>query len=296
MKRYLFIGSVEYSAFCLKVLLEMNVNIVGIMCPYREVAGFNSDYFDLGVIAREYGKEVYYFKKIADETAYIKEKRPDVIFVLGFSQIIPKQILGIPAIDCIGSHPALLPQNRGRHPIIWAIANGLTKSGITLFWIDDGVDSGDIWKQEVFEISLDDDATSIYEKVKQLSVEMLKDGIGELEQGVIRRIKQDNSLANCWRKRTKEDGKIDWRMSSKRIYDLVRALTRPYIGAHCVYKGKEYKIWKVKMINDDRRYQNLEPGKVIAANESNIRVKTGDGAVEIIQHNFERLPVIGEYL
>ena len=296
MKRYLFVGSVEFSGSCLTALLKMDINIVGIMCPEKEAAKINNDYFDLGITAREFGKEVKYIKKIKDEIGFIKEKRPDIIFVLGFSQIIPKAILDIPQIGCIGSHPSLLPQNRGRHPIIWAIANGLTKSGITLFWMDEGVDSGDIWRQKEFEIAISDNATSIYEKVKTMSVEMIKESIYDLEQGTINRTKQDDTKANYWRKRTVKDGEIDWRMSGKRIYDLVRSLAKPYVGAHCVYKEQEKKIWNVNMINESDDFNNLEPGKVISVDGDSIMVRTGDGVVLLTDHAFSELPAKGEYL
>ena len=285
--KYLFIGSVEYSAYCLNALLEMGIDIVEIMCPYREASAFNSDYCDLSAVTKKFGRNVHYFKKIRDEVAFIAEKKPDVIFVLGLSQIISKDILEIPVYGCIGSHPALLPQNRGRHPLIWAIANGLRKSGITLFWLDEGVDSGDIWGQREFSIETNDDAASVYEKIKKLSVEMLKTNIPELERGIIKRIPQDHSQATYWRKRTSKDGEIDWRMSGKKIYDLVRALASPYVGAHCVYRGKEAKIWKVVVIEDDNRFQNLEPGKIIFADDGNIRVKTGDGIIELIEHEID---------
>ncbi len=296
MKRYIFIGSVEYSAYCLEVLFEMGINIVNIMCPHREISKFNSDYYDLSEVAKDYGKGVHYFQKLQDEANYIEKQKPDIIFVFGLSQIIPKQILEIPTIGCIGSHPSLLPQNRGRHPIIWAIANGLNKSGITLFWIDEGVDTGDIWEQEEFDIDISDDARSVYEKVKRLSREILKKNIPDIERGIIKRIKQDHSLANYWRKRTKKDGEIDWRMSTKRIYDLVRALTKPYLGAHCIHKENEIKIWKVRICDETERFINLEPGKIISTEGSKIKIKTGDGIIEIIEHAFETLPVVGSYL
>jgi methionyl-tRNA formyltransferase len=139
----------------------MEANVVGIMCPARDAAKFNSDYYDLGKVAGVNNKDIRYFKNIKDEAEWIAARKPDVVFVLGLSQIIPQEILNIPTLGCIGSNPALLPENRGRHPIIWAIANGLEKSGITLFWIDEGVDSGDIWKQEEFSIDIDDDASMI---------------------------------------------------------------------------------------------------------------------------------------
>ncbi len=296
MKRYVFIGSVQYSAYCLNVLLEMGINIVSIMCTDKESSKINSDYFDLGHVAEKHGKYVYYFKKISDEYGHIREYNPDVILILGFSQIIPKRILEIPTIGCIGSHPALLPRNRGRHPIIWAIANGLRKSGITLFWIDEGVDSGDIWTQKEFEIDEFDNASSIYQKVEELTVDLFRKNIPELENGIVKRIKQDESKANYCRKRTYKDGEIDWRMSSKRIYDLVRALYKPYVGAHCIYKGKEIKIWKVNILDLDEGLESIEPGKVLFKTGSSIQVKTGDGLIDIVVHEFGQIPEIGEYL
>lgn len=296
MKRYVFIGSVKYSAYCLKALFKMGINLVDIMCPYEEIAKFNSDYFDIGRIAEGFGQDVYYFKKIRDEAEHIKLKKPDIVFVLGLSQIIPKHILDIPTMGTIGSHPALLPRNRGRHPIIWAIANGLKKSGITLFWLNSGVDSGDVWGQKEFDIDLLDDASSIYEKMNKLSVEILKEEIPNLEAGIVKRVKQDDSKANCWRKRSYKDGEIDWRMGSKRIYDLVRALTKPYVGAHCIHKDKQIKIWETRIMHKVGRYENLEPGKVISANGLHLKVKTGDGIVEVLEHNFDSLPGVGEYI
>lgn len=296
MKRYIFIGSVEYSAHCLKELLKMNVNIVDIMCPYQEVSKFNSDYFDLGDIAKEFNRSTHYFKNIKNEAEYIRSQKPDIIFVLGLSQIIPEEILKIPTMGCIGSHPALLPRNRGRHPIIWAIANGLKKSGITLFWLDNRVDTGDIWVQKEFFIDVLDDASAVYEKVKYLSVELLKDNIPLLENGSIRRLKQDDSRSNYWRKRGYKDGEIDWRMSSHKIYDLVRALTKPYVGAHCIQNGQEVKIWKSRIVKDRECVSNLEPGKVLSRNNVSIMIKTGDGIIEVLEHNFKVLPKEGDHL
>jgi methionyl-tRNA formyltransferase len=172
----------------------------------------------------------------------------------------------------------------------------LEKSGITLFWIDKGVDSGDIWKQEEFSIDIDDDASIIYEKIKTLSASMLRAGISDLENNVIKRTEQDSSKANYWRKRTPADGAIDWRMSSKRIYDLVRALAKPYAGAHCVNNGTEAKIWKCREIEPPSRIKNIEPGKVVFSGSGRFAVKTGDGIVEIIEHEFKILPRVGDYL
>jgi methionyl-tRNA formyltransferase len=105
---------------------------------------------------------------------------------------------------------------------------------------------------------------------------------------------QDHSLANNWRKRSKNDGKIDFRMSSYFIYNLVRALAKPYVGAHVVYNAKEYKVWKSK--EKKSKAVNMEPGKILAVDNNIITVKAGDGAVDLIEHDFKIIPIVGEYL
>lgn len=296
MMRYVFIGSVEFSAYCLEVLLQRGVNITGVFCPYRDAARINNDYFDLGCIAGKFGKEVYYFNKIGDEVERIKTLDPDVIFVLGLSQIIPSSLLKVAKLGCIGSHPAMLPKNRGRHPIIWAIANGLRKSGVTLFWLDEGIDSGDIWVQKAFYIKEEDDAATVYEKIKKISGALLKKYLPELEKGIVTRIKQDSKKSNYLRKRTFNDGEIDWRMSSERIRNLVRALSRPYVGAHCKYRAQDVKIWKVEIVKDVEELVFFEPGKILSVADPIIEVKTGDGALRLIEHDFHDMPEPGEYL
>lgn len=296
MIRYLFIGAVEYSAYCLEALLGAGVNITGIFCPYRDAAEINNDYCDLGCIAKKFGKDVSYFNKIEDEAESIKALAPDVILVLGLSQIIPASILKVPKLGCIGSHPAMLPRNRGRHPIIWAIANGLRQCGITLFWLNEGIDTGDIWAQKAFDIEDADDASTVYEKVKKISRELLEKGLPELEKGIVTRVIQDPALSNYLRKRTSKDGEIDWRMSSERIRNLVRALSRPYVGAHCRYGNSDVKIWKVEIVRNVKELIFFEPGKILSVNGGIIKVKTGDGAVQLVEHEFYDMPEPGGYL
>ena len=294
--RYVFIGAVGYSDYCLNVLCRMGANITAVFCPRPEAALGNADYKDLGPTAKRYKIPVYYFERMADQIEILHRQKPDVIFVLGLSQIIPKVILRLPTVGCIGSHPALLPQNRGRHPIIWALANGLPKSGVTLFWLDEGVDSGDIWVQQAFTISKQDDAARVYEKIKRISGQLLRRNIPQLERGIVRRVPQQHTKANYWRKRGIEDGKIDWRMSGEQIFNLVRALSRPYVGAHCLYKEEMRKIWKARVLDGQRQHENIEPGKVIKIKGKRITLKTGDRLIELLEHEIDPLPKAGEYL
>jgi len=122
----------------------------------------------------------------------------------------------------------------------------------------------------------------------------IEEFVPKLENGTYTRTPQDHSTANVWRKRSKNDGKIDFRMSSQAIYYLIRALAKPYVGAHVQYKGEEYKVWQGRENECEASY--LEPGKVLAVNNSVITVKSGDAAIDLTKHDFTVMPRVGEYL
>jgi methionyl-tRNA formyltransferase len=292
--RILFIGAIEFSYKALQKLTDMNANIVGV-CT-KEESNFNSDFVDLTPLCKNNNIPYKYVKDInsKENVEWIKSLKPDVIFCFGWSSLIKKEILSIPPLGVIGYHPTALPKNRGRHPLIWTLVLGLEKSASTFFFMDEGADSGDILSQREFSIDYEDDARSLYNKVTNIALEQIEEFFLQLQNNTFKRIKQDNTKATYWRKRNKEDGKIDFRMSSRAIYNLVRALTRPYVGAHLVYKGKEIKVYKVREENCNNN--NIEPGKVLKVKNNEILVKTYDGAVWIVDHEFDELPKEGEYL
>ncbi len=147
--RIVFIGTVEFSYACLQAMVKAGGEVVGILTQSREEARYNSDWADLSPLGKICPAPVHYFQKISgpETLETIRSLRPDIIFVLGLSHLLPKELLQIPPLGVIGSHPDLLPENRGRHPLIWALAQGLSKSGLTFFYIDEGVDSGNIVMQ-----------------------------------------------------------------------------------------------------------------------------------------------------
>jgi len=282
--KIILIGCVKSSELFLRKLLKMKSNIVGVVT--KEKSNFNADFVDLGDICKEYNLNYLYVKNINDKTSknYLKEKEPDIILCLGWSQILDEEVLAIPQIGCIGFHPAELPNNRGRHPLIWALALGLDRTASTLFFMDSTADTGRIISQEYIDIEYKDDAGTLYSKVMQVAVEQL--------ERVLKNLREDspkhNALpsartGNTWRKRGKEDGKIDWRMSSRGIYNLVRGLTRPYVGAHFIYQGQEYKVWKVKEIITDK-FRNIEYGKILKVmSNTHFIIKTGENLIEVLE-------------
>ncbi|OHE00533.1 MAG: methionyl-tRNA formyltransferase [Sulfurimonas sp. RIFCSPLOWO2_12_36_12] len=292
--KIVFIGTVEFSKKTLQKLIEIKADVVGV-CTKKK-SEFNSDFADLTPLCEE-NKIPYKFVddiNSNENIEWIGSLKPDIIFCFGWSSLIKKELLKLAPLGAIGYHPASLPQNRGRHPLIWALALGLKQSASTFFFMDEGADSGDILSQKDFDILNSDDAQTLYDKVINVALEQIEEFVPQLENNSYQTQKQNHNLANTWRKRGKTDGQIDFRMSSEAIYNLVRALSKPYVGAHIEYKGKDITIWRVKVIVNTQ--ENIESGKVLESSKNTILVKTYDGAVEILDHNFKELPKVGEYL
>jgi methionyl-tRNA formyltransferase len=219
---------------------------------------------------------------------------PDLICCFGWSQLLSAGLLKIPHTGVLGFHPAVLPANRGRHPIIWALALGLTDTASTFFFMDDGSDSGDIVSQKTVSIRGEDGAGTLYEKMTTTAVSQIQELIPKLIDGDLLRATQDPSKANYWRKRTLDDGRIDWRMSHTSIHNLVRTLTHPYLGAHFDHKGEEVKVWRTELVENHQ--SNLEPGRVVGVGPQGTTVKTGAGAIELFEIDLLVGIEVGDYL
>ncbi|WP_460168541.1 formyltransferase family protein [Campylobacter concisus] len=292
--KIIFIGIVEFSYKALKKLIELNAEIVGV-CTKKK-SDFNSDFKDLTPLCKKADIPFKYVDDINsnENIDWIRSLSPDIIFCFGWSNLIKKDLLNLPKMGVVGYHPALLPKNRGRHPLIWALALGLNDSGSTFFFMTEGADDGDILSQEKVKILYEDNAKSLYDKVSNIALRQIEDFLPKLQNNSFKTIKQNNDLANVWRKRGKVDGKIDFRMTSRAIYNLVRALTKPYVGAHVEYNEQDISIWRVEEVEFDQN--NIEFGKVLENDGKSIVVKTYDNAIKIIDHGFKELPKVGEYL
>lgn len=294
--KILYIGSVIFSAKALEKLISIKAEVVGVIT--KDKSAFNSDFFDLSSLAQVNGIPFQYTSDInSSETVnWIQRLKPDVVFCFGWSNLIKKEVLEISRLGVIGYHPTLLPYNKGRHPLIWAKALGLEKSGSTFFFMDEGADTGDILSQKEFVINFEDDANRVYERLIDTALLQIEEFYGQLKSNSYPRIKQDKSAGNLWRKRSKKDGLIDFRMNSVTICNLVRALTKPYVGAHLEYNNTDIKIWEVEPAKYDEAKKNIEPGKVLCILENKIEIKTADSAILLISHEFEELPQIGTYI
>ena len=292
--RILFIGAVEFSACALRELIAMRADVVGV-CTLSE-STFNADHVDLTPIAEEAGIPVCSTPDINGEEAlnWIRECEPDVIFCFGWSRLVRSPLLELPRLGVVGFHPAALPENRGRHPLIWALVLGLEETASTFFFMDEGADSGDLLSQRAIAIEPGDDAGSLYARVTEVAMDQIREFVPQLESGRYHPQPQDHSKANSWRKRNAADGRIDWRMGAETIHNLVRGLTRPYVGAHFDYGEEPVKVWRTEVESDVP--ENIEPGKVLTVEEGCPLIKAGVGAIRLIEYEPRITLTPGAYL
>jgi methionyl-tRNA formyltransferase len=284
--KIVFIGGVKFSHGILETILKGDFTIDAVF-SYDESKKKNySDYISFDEITKKYKIKHVKVMNINDtkNIELIKKIQPDLILVMGWSQLLKNEILKIPQIGVIGSHPTELPKYRGRAPIPWTILKDLKKSAETFFWIEEGTDTGDILDQEIFLINIDEDARSLYNKIIELGKKMILKNLKLIEQGKIIRKKQDSTkFIEYWNKRNIEDGKINWTCLSNDIYKLVRATTEPYPGAFTFFKNGKVKIWKASLSNQ----VSSEPGKIIQINDLGVFVGTGDNIIILQDVSFE---------
>ena len=210
----------------------------------------------------------------------IKNINPDVICVVAYGKIIPKEILDIPHYGCINVHGSILPEYRGAAPIQWAVLNGDKETGITTMYMNEGMDAGDIILQEKTKIGDDETTGELWNRLSKLGAQLLIDTLKKIEEGTASRTKQpeDFTLAPMLKK---EMAKIDWEnKSALDIHNLVRGLN-PIMGAYSFLNGKKIKFWKVKNINETT---DKKPGEVIVANpKDGLKIATINGVISVLE-------------
>jgi len=287
--RLVFIGVVCSGRACLEAMLEAAVDVVGIFTADKkrmaEVTGMQLDYFvDFEYLAQKYGVPLYRVRdtSLSFDTDEIKLLQPDVILCIGWPQLIKREILCIPKHGCIGMHPTLLPERRGGAPINWCLIDGLNRSGVTLFYLEPGLDSGDIIAQKEFEITIEDTAKTVLDKVEMITAELVKVYYPLFEKGKAPRIPQQNDNATYSRRRCPEDGMVDWRQTSLTIYNWIRALTLPFPGAFSYWNGRKLTIWESELLNGYKPPFDSLPGQTLdVLADRGIIVATGDSCIQI---------------
>ncbi len=281
--RYGFVGAVEGSRHALEALLASDAEVVRVFTLREELAVRHSDFCDLEPLAREAGVGVSRVGSINDEAVLeeIEALELDYLFVIGWSQILTAPLLDAPTQGCIGFHPTLLPRMRGRAAIPWTILMGVEESGTTLFFLDEGVDSGDILVQKRFPVAPDETAASLYRKVTGALAASVGEAVPLLESGAPPRTPQDHGEATYLARRRPSDGWIDWKAPARDVWTLIRATGDPYPGAF-TYRGDEkLVVWEADLL-DDTRWVGV-PGQVQARREDGVVVACGDGRCVLLR-------------
>jgi methionyl-tRNA formyltransferase/LmbE family N-acetylglucosaminyl deacetylase len=230
-RRVVFIGGLEDGRRTVQELLgHPRVDLVGAFVLTEEAAGGVSGFraFD-DLVAPPVLRKI---AKVRDHADEIVALRPDLVVVVGFSQIIPPAILGAPPLGVIGFHTAVLPGRRGSSPVIWAMVEGLAESGVTMFYMDEGIDTGDVIAVERFPIDEHDQAVDVLRKADDATLRLLHAHLDQILDGTAPRVPQAAEGNTYTRRRTPADGEIDWNRPAQEIVNLVRALSPPYPLAH----------------------------------------------------------------
>jgi methionyl-tRNA formyltransferase len=287
-KKTVFIGSVDSSRIALQVMIEQGIKI-DLVCSLDESISENvSGYFPLHEIAEQFGIDYIKFKKIntPDIIERIRKIVPNFIFVIGLSQIITKELLNCASDYCIGFHPTPLPKFRGRAAIPWLILLGERHLKISLFKIDDEMDSGDLIYQYPYELTEKDYAIDAVEKILQALQEGLKQSLSQIYNDSVQFIKQKSDEATYLLIRRPEDGKINWNLSAEKIHTLIRAVSRPYPGAFSYIKGEKITIWRADMY-DNLQYFGISGQIAIIDSDKSFHLVVGNKMLHITDYDLE---------
>lgn len=288
----LFMGTPDFAKESLEAVYNAGYNILGVVTNPDKPKGRGMKLVASPVkeFAMEKNIPVYQPVKLRNNQEFINEikaLKPDVICVVAYGKILPKEILDIPEKGCINVHGSLLPKYRGAAPIQWAVLNGDKKTGITTMYMDAGMDTGDMILKEEVEIGENETTGELWDRLSKIGGKLLVETLKQIEKGTATRERQgkDYTLAPMLEK---EISKIDWKnKTAQEIKNLVRGLN-PIMGAYTFLNGKKIKFWKVDISTettyDPKNIAILKNGTVLVANQKDgLFIKTADGILKVLE-------------
>jgi methionyl-tRNA formyltransferase len=283
--KIVFMGTPEFAVPSLEILLKNGYNIPAVVTvPDKpQGRGLKLEQSYIKNYAIQNNLRVLQPEKMKDENFInvLSEISPDIIVVVAF-RILPKEVYSLARLGAFNLHASLLPAFRGAAPINWAIINGEKETGVTTFFLEDKVDTGNIIIREKISIEPDDTAGEVHDKLMGLGSYVVLETVKRIIKGNIITLKQDNDLASPAPKIFKEDCKIDWTKNASTIHNFIRGLS-PYPCAFTKYNGKFIKIYKSSHTD---RICSLPPGNILVENE-NLFVTTSNGLIKILEIQME---------
>jgi methionyl-tRNA formyltransferase len=271
---------------CLETLLAIGAPIAALFThrddPHEEIW-----WRSCADLAKRHAVPVFFAEQIdAGWIARIGALNPAVIYSFFYRNLLPQRVLECPHLGAYNLHGALLPQYRGRASVNWVLVNGENQTGVTLHHMVARADAGDIVAQRAVTIDDSDTALTLYRKLVPLGAELIREFHPLIATGRAPRHPQDLAAGSYFGRRRPEDGRIDWRWPARRIFNLVRAVTRPYPGATCMLGGRKLFIWQAAIAVESGR--RGEPGEIIAEHAGGaIEVAAGSGSVLVLRVQLE---------
>ena len=283
----IFMGTPEFAIPSLKVVSQnTDLKLIFTKEDKRNARGNKIIYSPVKQFGLDNDIEVIQPKRMKDEEVIdkIKEVNPDLIVVVAYGKILPKEIIDIPKYGIINVHSSLLPKYRGASPIHSAILNGDKESGVSIMYIEEGLDSGDVILKETCEITEDDTLGTLHDRLKELGAIGLEKALKLIEVGEVKAEKQDDSKATFVKPITKEQAKIDWNNTKEVIFNQIRGLN-PFPGAYTHNeKNENIKIYKSEKL--EKEYEG-ENGTVVEMTKKGPVVKVANGALRLLEIKFE---------
>lgn len=217
---------------------------------------------------------------------FIKERAPDILWITDYRYLIPRDAILLAPLGVFNLHPSLLPRYRGRAPINWAIIKGEKRLGLTVHFVDEGTDTGDIIHQISYDLAQDQDVGDALNILYPLYYQVTRKVLDDFKKNKIVRVPQNHAEATIFPSRKPEDGLINWESPALIVWNLIRAIARPYPGAFSTLKGRKVLLWKAGSSNVPHDKKNL-PGKVLLVEKGEFHVQCQDGPLFIKDYEFE---------
>lgn len=280
--KIVFMGTPAFAVPCLQMLIDEGYEVVAVVTQPDRPQGRKKNLVPSPVkeVALLLGLPVLQPERMRrpEAVAELATYAPDLIVTAAYGQILPKAVLDLPRNGCVNVHGSLLPKYRGGAPIQRCIINGEKETGVTLMYMAEGLDTGDMISRVVVPIEDEDTSGILFGKLSLAGRELLKAEMPRLAGGRLSATPQDDSEATYAPNLNREDERIIWSAGSQDTYNRVRGLV-PFSGAFTLWNGETFKVWAAKVAVQGVNGNHVEPGTVLSINEQGVEVKTGDGSI-----------------
>lgn len=293
--RVIFLGTPGFALPSLRVVADATTLVAVVTQPDKPAGrGKKLTTPPVAEAARRLGVPVLQPRTLKDHgvVAALAGYQPDLLVTVAYGRIIPRAVIALPRLGCINVHPSLLPLYRGASPIQRAVADGATTTGVTILYLTEDLDAGDIILQREVSIGAEETAGELEERLAREGAVLLSEAIELIARGAAPRRPQDHAGATYVGRLTKEDGQIDWNRPAREIVNIVRAM-HPWPSAYTLWRGTLLKVWRARAGQGSG-----VPGQVLAVHPDCITVAAGSGAVDLfeVQPEGGRRMTVGEFL